>query len=144
MTRPDRAAHLLLYDGECGLCNRVTQFVLRYDGRRRYDFAALQSAEADAILERFGQARNAMDTFYVVANYRGAAPMLHAKSAAALFIATSLGWPWKTAGLVRVLPDTVLNRLYDFVARNRYSVFGRQQCLIPRPEDRSRFIDLRG
>jgi len=135
--------HLLLYDGRCGLCNRVTQFVLRYDGRRCYDFASLQSVEADAILVRLGRTRNAMDTFYVIANYRGAAPMLHAKSGAALFIASSLGWPWKAAGILRVLPRTFLDSLYDVVARNRYSLFDRQECLMPRPEDRSRFIDLR-
>jgi predicted DCC family thiol-disulfide oxidoreductase YuxK len=43
-----------------------------------------------------------------------------------------------------VLPTRLLNRLYDFVARNRYRVFGRRaQCFMPRPEWQDRFIDLR-
>jgi predicted DCC family thiol-disulfide oxidoreductase YuxK len=42
-----------------------------------------------------------------------------------------------------VLPTALLDRLYDVVARNRYRVFGRyEQCLMPRPEYRDRFVDI--
>ena len=41
-----------------------------------------------------------------------------------------------------VLPTAWLDRAYDLVARHRYRVFGRmEQCLIPSPEYRNRFID---
>jgi predicted DCC family thiol-disulfide oxidoreductase YuxK len=41
-----------------------------------------------------------------------------------------------------VLPAAVLDFAYDIVARYRYRVFGRfEQCLLPRPEQRQRFID---
>jgi len=44
--------------------------------------------------------------------------------------------------LAGVLPGAVLDRAYDVIARNRYRVFGRfEQCLAPRPEFRSRFIE---
>ena len=52
------------------------------------------------------------------------------KSRAALFVMTTLSWPWKAVGLLAVLPTSVADRLYELIARNRYRVFGRQeQCL---------------
>ena len=43
---------------------------------------------------------------------------------------------------MRVLPTAILDRVYDVVARSRYRVFGRyEQCLTPRPEFRSRFVE---
>ena len=44
--------------------------------------------------------------------------------------------------MFRALPAAILDRAYDVVARHRYRVFGRyEQCLIPHPEVRRRFID---
>jgi predicted DCC family thiol-disulfide oxidoreductase YuxK len=56
---------------------------------------------------------------------------------------SSLGWPWRVAALMRVLPTTLLDRAYDLVAGNRYRVFGRNEtCLLPRPEYVDRFVDI--
>ena len=49
MTHP-----ILLYDGVCGLCNRLNQFVLRRDPAGIFRFASLQSALAARILSRRG------------------------------------------------------------------------------------------
>jgi predicted DCC family thiol-disulfide oxidoreductase YuxK len=134
--------HLLLYDGVCGLCNRMVQFVLACDRRRVFHFASLQSATGKAAVEQSGGNPADLTTFFVVANYRSAQARPLTKGRASLFVMTALGWPWSAARLLGVLPDAVLDRLYDLVARNRYRVFGRsEQCLMPRPEYRSRFID---
>ena len=133
--------HLLLYDGVCGMCDGLIRFVLRRDSRE-FDFAALQSPAARAALTPFGGNADVLTTMYVVANYRGAAPRLLAKSRAALFVMARLGWPWKAGAVLGLLPTSVLDSLYDVVARHRYRVFGRhEQCLMPKPEVRSRFID---
>ena len=53
------------------------------------------------------------------------------RSEAALRILEQLpGWRW--AGLLRAVPRTVRDRLYDVVARNRYRWFGRLDvCILP-------------
>ena len=85
-----------------------------------------------------------VSTVYVVADYRTPAARPLVRSRAALFVAGALGWPWKAATLFGALPTALLDRVYDVVARNRYRVFGRrEQCLMPRPEWRDRFIDAR-
>ena len=132
----------MLYDGVCGLCSRLVQFLLEHDRRAVFTFASLQSAVGRGMVQRFGGDPNELGSFYVLASYRGNKPQMLSRSSAALFVAGELGWPWKMAGLMRVLPTSILDHVYNVVARNRYRVFGRyEQCLTPRPEFRDRFVD---
>jgi len=134
--------HLVLYDGVCGLCSRLLQFLLEHDHRAVFTFAPLQSPTGKATVEYFGGNPNELTSFYVLANYRAHHAQMFSRSTAALFVAGELGWPWKAAVLMRVLPTAILDRIYDVVARTRYRLFGRfEHCLTPRPEFRSRFID---
>jgi len=134
--------HLLLYDGVCGLCSRLVQFLLRRDRHGIFSFAALQSAVGQSIVERCGGNPAELTSFYVVADYQTAASRAFTRSDAALFVANALGWPWKAARLMRVVPPAVRDRAYDVVARRRYRVFGRsERCFVPRAEFRNRFID---
>src|SRR2546425_10484273 len=135
--------HLVFYDGVCGLCSRLLQFLLEHDHRAVFAFASLQSATGRATVERFGGKPNDLTSFYVVANYRADHARIFARSSAALVVARELGWPWKVAILMRLLPTAILDRVYDVVARSRYQLFGGfEQCLPPRPEFRRRFIDV--
>ena len=134
--------HLVLYDGVCGLCSRLLQFLLEHDHRAVFTFASLQSAVGMAMVERFGGNPKELTSFYVLANYRANHAQMLSKGSAALFVAGELGWPWKVAVLMRVLPPAILDVIYNLVARNRYRVFGRhERCLTPRPEFRSRFVE---
>src|SRR5882672_5292527 len=110
-----RGDHLLLYDGVCGLCSRLLQFVLPRDRRRVFDFASLQSPTGRAVIERAGGNPGELTSFYVVEKYRTPDARVIARSRAALFVAAALGWPWKAAGLLGVLPASWLDALYDFI-----------------------------
>lgn len=135
-------AHLVLYDGVCGLCSSLLQFLLTHDRRGMFAFASLQSATGRAVVEGLGGDPTALTSFYVLANYRTRNSRIFARSNAALLVASQLGWPWKAAVIARVLPGAVLDRAYNVIARNRYRVFGRfEQCLAPRPEFRGRFVE---
>jgi predicted DCC family thiol-disulfide oxidoreductase YuxK len=144
-TQPSSASegtHLLLYDGVCGLCSRLLQFVLRHDQRRVFNFASLQSEPGGAVVERSGGDPGELSTLYAVADYQSECSRVFTRSDAVLFVATELGWPWKAARLARIVPRRLRDRAYDFVARHRYRVFGRyDRCPVPRPEFRTRFID---
>jgi predicted DCC family thiol-disulfide oxidoreductase YuxK len=60
-----RLHHLVLYDGVCGLCNGLVQFILARDPRALFQFAALQSAPARDVLRGFGKTPNGLNTFFV-------------------------------------------------------------------------------
>ena len=135
-------AHLVLYDGVCGLCSRLVQFVLRHDTRCVFSFASLQSAIGQAMVRKAGGDPRDLNSFYVVANYRAVDSRAFTKSDATLFVLARLGWPWKATWFISVVPARLRDLAYYAIARVRYRIFGRhEQCLIPGPEFRRRFID---
>src|SRR5580704_3618750 len=135
---------ILLYDGVCGLCNRVVQFVLRHDNDAVFRFTALQSALSAHILTRHGANPTDLDTFYVVLNHDQGSEQLLARSDAVVYVLKQLGGFWQIAAfLMGVLPRVLRDWGYGVIARNRYRMFGRHDtCPVPSAETRARFIDL--
>src|SRR5712664_1559268 len=82
---------IILYDGVCGLCNRVNQFVLRHDPEGMFRFASLQSVLAGRILARHGADPRDLDTVYVVVDYELPEEQLLPRSDAVIFILKQLG-----------------------------------------------------
>ena len=82
---PPSANPVLLYDGVCGLCNRVVQFILRHDDHDQFRFTALQSPLASRLLERHGASAANLDTFYIATNFDQAGEEWLARSDAAVF-----------------------------------------------------------
>jgi predicted DCC family thiol-disulfide oxidoreductase YuxK len=135
-------AHLVLYDGVCGLCNRLLQFLLKHDRREVFCFAQLQSDTGRMMVARSGGHPDELSSFYVVADFRTPDARVFTRSDAAVFVASQLGWPWKALSIAKRLPRGLRNRAYDLIARSRYRIFGRyEQCLLPTPEHRRRFVD---
>jgi len=94
------------------------------------------------MVTRFGGNADDLTSFYVLTNYRTEHAQMLNKSAAVVFVAGELRWPWKIAALGRFFPTAGRDRIYDVIARTRYRLFGRlDACLVPRPEFRGRFID---
>ena len=143
MAAPAKSKHLILYDGVCHLCDRLNRFVLPRDPEGVFRFASIQSATGSRILQANGKNPRDLDTLYVVRNYEFEDSMLLAKATAGLFVLGTLGWPWRTATVLRILPTSLLNWGYDRIAKNRYRIFGRHEsCLMPSPEYKGRFVDV--
>lgn len=142
MPEPESKA-IVLYDGVCGLCNRAVQFLLKRDRLDRLQFASLQSDLAAKVLNRHGMDPKGLDTVYAVLNYGEPNETLLAKGDAFLFFAGVIGGIWSVARVGRIIPRPVRNRLYDFVARHRYQVFGKSEsCMLPDPKQRHKFLEV--
>jgi predicted DCC family thiol-disulfide oxidoreductase YuxK len=135
---------IILYDGVCGLCNRLVQFVLKHDLRDHFRFASLQSDFAARVLRRHGASPEPLDTMYVVLDYAAPEERLVSRSDAAVMVVRELGRTWNIlAAALRLLPGWLRNWSYHAVARNRYRLFGRyDSCPIPNRNDRGKFLDL--
>ena len=134
---------ILLYDGVCGLCNRLTQFVLQRDRDDRFRFASLQSPFAARVLGRHEVNPGDLDTVYVVLDFDQPGEHLVSRSDAVLVILQNLGGSWRlSATLSRTLPQGLRNWLYNLVARHRYSVFGKlEACQLPDARHAQKFLD---
>ena len=133
----ETAGPILFYDGVCGLCDRLVQFVLRHDRRARFRFAALQSDVATQTLGHFGKNPDDLDTVYVLTDDG----RLLSKARAIFFALKQLGFPWSLVAAFAVLPTVIVDWLYDRVAKNRYRLWGkRDSCRLPSADERARFL----
>lgn len=127
---------LLLFDGVCNLCNHAVQWVLRHDTQGQFQFASLQSALGQSLLQHFGLDARQLSTVVLVVD-----DQVFTHSDAPLEVMRRLGGGWGMLYALRVLPKALRDGVYDWVARNRYRWFGqRESCVLPRPEWKGRFL----
>ena len=135
---------IILYDGVCGLCNRLVQFLLKHDREGRLRFAALQSDFAAKVLGRHGIDPKDLDTVHVIENYDQPGERVLQRSDAILRAGRELGGFYgASSSIARVVPRPLRDVVYKLVATNRYRMFGKYDtCMLPDPDQRSRFLDI--
>ncbi|TKD71425.1 thiol-disulfide oxidoreductase DCC family protein [Pseudalkalibacillus hwajinpoensis] len=132
--KKNQSTNVILFDGVCNLCNGLVKFMFKYDKKAIFSFASLQSEVADKLL-REARIIEAPDSVIVIRD--GEALV---KSEAALYIVKRLGGIFNLLLIFHIIPRGVRDKLYDVIARRRYKWFGKQEaCMIPTPEQRSRF-----
>lgn len=128
---------IILFDGFCNLCESSVQFVIKHDKKDIFRFVALQSDLGKEIIKHIGLATKHIDS--VILYEPGIS--YNYKSAAAIEITKDLGGIFHFGTLFRIIPSSLRNMLYDYVAKNRYLWYGRKEsCLIPSAEIISKFL----
>lgn len=127
---------VILFDGVCKLCNAWSQFIIKYDNYKRFKLCSVQSPEGQQILEYFNMPTDNFDTMLYVEGNRS-----FDKSDAFLTVVNKLGFPWRILYVFKIIPTGIRNWLYDRIALNRYSLFGKyDSCLIPTKDNDDRFL----
>ncbi|MFC3651634.1 thiol-disulfide oxidoreductase DCC family protein [Dyella humi] len=129
---------VVVYDGVCLLCSRWIRFLLEHDHEGRYRFASMQSDNGRRLLQAHGLNPDSPFSMLLVEDGRG-----YTDTSAIARVLRGLPrrrWHW-LSNLILLVPHTIRDFAYRFVARHRYRLFGRSdQCFAPSPEQRSRFI----
>jgi predicted DCC family thiol-disulfide oxidoreductase YuxK len=132
---PD-ADPIIVFDGHCAFCSGWAGFVLRYDRKRRFRLLRAQSALGAALYRHYGLDPVDYQTNLLIAEGR-----VWLESEGTIRMTEGLGLPWSLAAVFRVLPRGLRDRLYSFVARNRFRIAGlREVCYAPPPGYQDRFI----
>ena len=138
LTAPSR--NLVLYDGVCGLCNRLVRFLLAIDRRNVLCFAPLQGPTAARLAERHALPAELRSVVYV-RNFGLKHERTYLRSDAILRALGDVGGLWALCAIFRLVPRFLSDAVYDVVARHRYRWFGRyDECPLPSPQQRARFL----
>lgn len=128
---------VVLFDGVCNLCESSVLFLIQRDRKKQLYFASLQSEYSKSLLKVFGQSNETLDSIIFVDQNQ-----IYLKSTAALKIAMRLGGLFKLCWIFFIVPRFLRDLVYDLVAKRRYRWFGQKnQCMMPTPELRDRFLD---
>ncbi|HVK59918.1 MAG TPA: DCC1-like thiol-disulfide oxidoreductase family protein [Bdellovibrionales bacterium] len=127
---------IVFFDGYCGLCSGLVDFLMKRDRHGRLRFAPLQGSTAAKLLTE--SERSDLDSIVIVMN---GTKLKH--STAVLNTLIQVGGIWRLLGHAGLcFPNSFRNFVYRIVATNRYRWFGKlETCRIPTPEERSRFLD---
>jgi predicted DCC family thiol-disulfide oxidoreductase YuxK len=133
-----REQNIIFFDGICGLCNRMVDFVLREDQERRFLHSPLQG-ETFRNLKR--DHPETLETNSIFVLRRGPEKeILLQKSDALIYIADNLPRHRWLAVIGRILPAPIRDAAYRVIAATRYLWGKRDLCRIPTPEERARFL----
>lgn len=131
---------LVLFDGNCALCDGFVRFVIARDPDGRFRFAPLQGETARRTCTAAGlnQPGGAgPDTVMVFED-----GVARVRSDAVLAIAARLPFPWPILTVGRWVPRPLRDALYRWVARHRHRWFGHPSaCPVPDPGIRGRFLE---
>ena len=128
---------IIIFDGHCVLCSRFARFVLRHDRHAVFRLMAAQTPVGQAIYGHLHLDPVQFETNVLLENGQA-----WFKSAGTIRMFEHLGFPWSLCSVLRVVPRSLLDRLYELIARNRLRWFGSQSlCFLADPVHRDRFIE---
>ena len=129
-------SNIILFDGVCNFCNFWVNFIMDRDAKSVFKFASLQSEAGIKLIEKHSINTKDIDSVILIMNNK-----YFVKSEAVLKIARELTSFWKIFYYFKFIPAPVRDFIYDIIAKNRYSIFGkRESCRIPTEEEKSKFI----
>ncbi len=134
---PNLSNHpVILFDGLCNLCNRSVQAVIQRDPEAIFRFAGLQSEFGQQIIQEFNLADQHVDSVVFVYEKK-----IYVKSDAILQIIKLMGGLTQGLVILGIIPRSIRDGIYDWVALNRYGWFGKQEfCMVPTPDLADRLL----
>ena len=127
---------IIVFDGHCVLCSRFARFVLRHDHNGAIRLLAAQTPLGQSIYRHFH-----LDPLHFETNVLLEDGRAWFKSEGTIRMFAIQGFPWSSAKVLKAIPRAWLDRLYDWVARNRLRWFGSQSaCYLADPAFNDRFL----
>lgn len=133
----DLSGHgVILFDGVCNFCNQYVNYVIDHDPDDFFRFASLQSEAGAELAGRHGIDVKELSTVVYIADGKA-----YLRSGAVLRVCGRLRGPAKLLKVFLIVPAPIRDFGYRFIAKRRYKWFGkRDECRLPTPDDRKRFL----
>lgn len=133
----ESAVGIVIFDGECVLCNRIIARIARADRHAKLAFTSRRSPPGAKLLAEAGASELAEGALVFISSAG-----VQAKSAAVFAICAALGFPYSlVAFLGKLVPCALSDKVYEWVARVRIRWFGRaDECALIPADVRARLL----
>jgi predicted DCC family thiol-disulfide oxidoreductase YuxK len=109
---------ILLYDGTCGLCHWAVNLCRKHIiDKKSIRYCPQESDQGIELINEY-KINTAIDSIYLVMDSK-----VYYKSQAAFKLIQKMRWSVKWILVLNVLPTSLLDALYDYVAKNRKKIF---------------------
>lgn len=136
----DENRRIVFFDGDCGLCQRSIQIFTDLDIQNVLLFAPLQGQTAEELLPEDLRDSDSLSTMaYVVASDDGTTT-ISTESDAVIRVLADIGGLSRLVSFLGLLPKSLRNSVYRYVANNRLKFSKKLSCPIPSKEELSRIL----
>ena len=112
---------IIIFDGECNLCNSTVRFIIKKDKKFRFLFAAIKSSSAQQLLNEYKLSQASLDTVVLIQNNKA-----YFKSTAILKIVRDLDGAIQLLYFFILIPTIIRDFFYRIISKYRYSLFGKK------------------
>jgi predicted DCC family thiol-disulfide oxidoreductase YuxK len=126
---------IVFFDGECVMCNKFVDALLKIDPSGQILIAPLQGQTAQRYLPPLPLNRGEWSIYYLDNTH------LYQQSDAFIQVCQRLGSIWSVFSLISFIPRPIRDKLYRLIAHHRYQLLGRRStCRIPSKQEEMRFL----
>jgi len=110
----------ILFDSKCNLCSKSVKKVMKLDKNKIFKFISNNSDYGKELINEFNLNSITTETIILFTSEKE----FLIKSDAAISIITRLNIIFKVFNILLVIPKVIRDKVYDYVAKNRYKWFG--------------------
>lgn len=117
---------IIVFDGECLMCNRFILFILRKDIQEKHFFTTQQSEFWKEYIQKIPREYKVIDSILLLQD-----GVILTYSTAIIKIFRSLGGLYSLFSVFYIIPKSLRDRLYKYMAKHRLFLFGQaDSCLL--------------
>lgn len=111
---------IIIFDGDCVLCNSAVNFLYARLDDTDYDFIASQSDEGNRLSTEYYLGTIPSHSIVLIKGNK-----IFTKSDAVLEITNDLSFGWRLLKFFKFIPKNIRDWVYNFISRHRYKLFGK-------------------
>ena len=135
---------IILFDGECNLCDESVTFIIDRDPNKKFKFASIQSEKGKELIKKCGGDPEQVTALYLIDGVnpgRAEGGKCYSASTAALRIAKGLSGLWPIFYIFIIVPPFIRNIAYYAMSKSRTLFFGTvNACRVMTPDLEERFL----
>ncbi|UII78431.1 thiol-disulfide oxidoreductase DCC family protein [Flagellimonas sp. CMM7] len=114
---------VIVFDGECNLCNGVVGWLLKFAPEDIFQFVPFQSPQGQNLLQQYGFSINQLETVILFDEHGK-----HTHSDGFLKIISKIP-KWRlVSALLAFIPRIIRDTIYNLASKNRVKWFGKSQA----------------